>query len=36
MIGALQVKEVINAGSKITDRMVEVDPAAKKWDADIR
>jgi hypothetical protein len=32
-IGPLQVKEVIGAGSKIKDGIVEVDPFAKKWDA---
>jgi hypothetical protein len=32
-IGVLQVKEVIGAGSEITGAVVEVDPAAKKWDA---
>jgi hypothetical protein len=33
MIGPLQVKEVIGAGSKIKGGMVEIDPSAKKWDA---
>jgi hypothetical protein len=32
-IGSLQVKKVIGAGSKISGRVVEVDPFAKTWDA---
>ena len=32
-IGPLRVKEVVGAGSKTSDRIVEVDPLAKKWDA---
>jgi hypothetical protein len=32
-IGALQVKKVSGAGSKINGRVVEVDPLGKKWDA---
>ncbi|MGA8538472.1 MAG: hypothetical protein WB566_03185 [Terriglobales bacterium] len=32
-IGRLQVKEVVGAGSKINDGIVEVDPLAKEWDA---
>ena len=32
-IGALQVKKVSGAGSKINGQVVEVDPFGKKWDA---
>ena len=32
-IGALQVKKVSGAGSKINGQVVEVDPLGKKWDA---
>jgi hypothetical protein len=32
-IGALHVKEVIGAGSKINGGIVEIDPLGKKWSA---
>jgi len=35
-IGGLKVEGVIGAGSKVTDDVVEVDPAANKWDAFFR
>ncbi|MGA8868537.1 MAG: hypothetical protein WB510_16295 [Candidatus Sulfotelmatobacter sp.] len=32
-IGALRVNDVVGAGSKVTDRVVQIDPTARKWEA---
>jgi hypothetical protein len=32
-IGTVELKQLTGAGSKITDEIVEIDPAAKKWEA---
>jgi len=35
-IGAVRVQKVVAAGSKVSSGVVEVDPAARKWEASLK